>query len=153
MYPWPKKDKALLPKLLELHRGYFEATRPLVVVAYGETICGIVRTGFRKEQKTPRSETFVDRVGVPHLCEVDSTYFVLVPSFHPGSISRFDNDTQARFALVFNMTLCIAWLAVDIVLRNTTPEASTQQADNRRSLCESIIDDISVATGPGTDLR
>ncbi|CAN9097540.1 unnamed protein product [Alternaria alternata] len=162
VFPWFTKEEKDYLKASDLLRRYMNATKPLIVLAYGylQTFAGIksfadfTKSEFGSWTKMCRNYGSTPPRGQPILSYFDgsnsghhdpATATVLIPSFHPGYLSR-SGMVKEKATRIFVLTSVVAWCAMSCALTI----AKEGEPVNREEYASMIIARVHSLTGPST---
>ena len=143
LYPWYNKAYQDLATAISLMQGCLHALKPLVVVTFSELVAQVAAGSF--EDKAPISlsghKDFGRLIGNAFLSrykgtsEVEDSWVVVVPSYHPG-IVNYAGSTGVLGAKLYMMVSAIGWLARHEALQRTN-SASKKRTNLQRDTASS----------------
>ncbi|KAH7379386.1 hypothetical protein DE146DRAFT_626241 [Phaeosphaeria sp. MPI-PUGE-AT-0046c] len=162
LFPWFTKVEKDYLKASELLRRYMNKTKPMIVLGYGERQIFAAQESFRdftlsdfgSWKKMCLNYGRTVPIGQPYLCHFDGksagkhdpeTAVILVPSLHPGFLSKA-GIVKEKATRLFVMTSAIAWCTMSTAL--TIARAGIPAG--REEYAKMILADVETKIGPDT---
>jgi hypothetical protein len=150
LFPWFKKDEADYPKAGELLLEYLRATKPLIVLTYGQlpsyhalaSFKPLTIKSFFDTQRSTNvalgSDYYIQILGVPHLRTIgedEDEEVVIIPCYHPGYLAQAGLPSVKATTLFFYVHQLV-WFSMGMVL-NLVQDTSRDWT--RKELCGEIV--------------
>ncbi|KEQ70516.1 hypothetical protein M436DRAFT_84605 [Aureobasidium namibiae CBS 147.97] len=148
MFPWPKKDPATFASAVDFLRKYFSIVNPLVVLTHGHGVSSTA-IGNLQHPHGLQKGGLLDAIGQIHISNhtsstVDSGYYVVVPSLHPGTIAYRGTAAIDTTKSLFYMGAMVGWLAYHEAL------SRSHSTDAKKAICEQIVTAADAKVGKDT---
>jgi hypothetical protein len=146
VFPWFKASVDDYPPAGKLLLQYLHTTKPLILLAYGQTPAFFALSSFEevtakfyfKTQRTQNDRgcnSFIEQLGRPKLCKLgtDGDEVVVIPSYHPGFPAQAGGVVAPSAMKLFFLVQQIAWYAMHVALQCDAKSMS------RGKSCKKII--------------
>jgi hypothetical protein len=149
VFPWFKKTDDDFPKAGELLQDYLGATKPLIVLTYGqlpsylalESFTPLTAKGYYETQRTSNvelgSDYYIQLLGVPHLRHLGDSEddVIVIPCYHPGYLSQAGLPS-IKATTLFLYVHQIVWFSMGVALQQVQESSQTW---TRKGLCGEIM--------------
>jgi hypothetical protein len=155
VFPWFAKHKDDYEAAAGLLMNYLRATKPLILLTYGQTPSYLALSSFEdttanaywKTQRDGNNEQgcnyFINQLGRPILCNIgqDGDEVVIIPSYHPGYTAQAGPLAPQATRLLFFVHQ-ISWYAMNVGLQCDAESLS------RAKTCRKIVSEVKQILNP-----